>query len=60
MMGAVKHVGHALYGFHSVMLGVQEAFTFQILFGAFQLHQIDYWILEGVRFVTYLPSLEVC
>jgi hypothetical protein len=36
MMGAVTHVGGALHGLHSVMLGVQGASIFQIVFGASQ------------------------
>ncbi len=59
MMGAVKHSGRALHSFYSIMLGVQEASTFQIVYGVFQLHTVDYWMLEGVRFVMHLPSLEV-
>ncbi len=59
VMGAVKHVGSALHGFHSVMLGVQEASTFQIVYRVFQLHTVDYWMLEGVHFVMHLPSLVV-
>jgi hypothetical protein len=59
VMGAVKHVGRALHNFHSVMLGVKEASTFQIVYGAFQLHPVDYWMLEGVRFVMHLPSLKI-
>jgi hypothetical protein len=59
VMGGVKHMGWALHGYHSVMLGVQEASTFQIVYGAFQSHPVDYWMLEGVHFVMHLPSLEV-
>jgi hypothetical protein len=58
MMGVVMHVGGTLHGYRSVMLGVQETSTFQIVFGAFQLHPV---LLddEGVHFKMHLPSLEV-
>ena len=59
VMGVVKHMEYALHSYHSVMLGVQEASTFQIVYGAFQLHPVDCWMLEGVHFVMHLPSLEV-
>ncbi len=58
LMGAVKHVGCPLHGLNSVMLGVQVASTFQIVYGAFQSHLIDYWMLEGGCIVTHLPLLE--
>jgi hypothetical protein len=60
VLGAVKHVGGILHGFHSVMLRVQGVFTFQIVYGASQLYPVDYWMLEGVCFLMHLPSLEVC
>jgi hypothetical protein len=59
MLGLVKHKGDAMHGLHSITMGVQGASTFQIVFGAPQLHPIDYWMLEGVHFVMHLPSIRV-
>jgi hypothetical protein len=44
---AVTHVGHALDGYQSVMLGVHEASTFQIMCRVFQSHPVDYLMLVG-------------
>ncbi len=48
VVGVVKHAECTLHGYHSVMLGMQEASTFQIVYEAFQSHPVDYWMLEGL------------
>jgi hypothetical protein len=55
VMGVVKRMVHTLHSLHSVMLGVQGASPSQLVYGATQLHPVDYWILEGVHFIMHLP-----